>query len=107
MNAAREVDVHNRGAALPDAHNRVLSAVDETLAVAKGASSIEPASGAEKATAAKLEALEPTATGHIHEAPPPGGERINKPKAPLPGSERMGKPEAPPLDGERVVETPP
>ena len=97
---AREVDPRaltctNRGVALLDAHNPALPAVGTAPALAKGTSSIEPASGAEKAAAAQLEALGPTATGHIHEAPSPGGERIRKPEAPLQEGERTGKSEAP------------
>jgi len=84
----------NEGQALLHAHNRAVPAVGTAPALAKGTSSIEPASGAEKATAAKLEVMEPMATGHMNEAPPPGGKR-------------MDKPEAPPLKGERVVETTP
>jgi len=81
---------------LPEAHDRrgVLPAVGTAPALAEGTSSIEPASGAEEATATQPEALESTTTGHIHEALSPGGERIRKP-------------EAPPLEGERMVETSP
>jgi len=75
------VDVYNRGAALPDAHNRALPAVGTAPALAKGTSNIEPTSGAAKAAATQLEALEPTATRHIHEAPTPGGEPMGKPEA--------------------------
>jgi len=45
-------------------------------ALAKGTSSIEPASGAEKAAPVQPEALESTATGHVFEAPTPGGDRM-------------------------------
>ena len=45
-------------------------------------------SGAKKAAAAQLEALGPTATGHIHEAPSPGTERIDKPEVAAPEGER-------------------
>ncbi len=78
------IDILDRGAALPHAHNRRVLAVGTAPALAKGTSSIEPAGRAEKAAATKLEALEPTATGHIHEAPSPRGGRMGKPDAPSP-----------------------
>jgi len=115
------VDIPDRGAALPHAHNRRVPAVGTAPALVKGTSSIEPASRAEKAAATKLEALEPTATGHIHEAPSPapGGGRMGKPDAPSQGGKRMSKadvppqggkcmdkPNAPPLEGGCMVGTP-
>ena len=96
------VDIPDRGAALPHAHNRRVPAVGTAPALVKGTSSIEPASRAEKAAATKLEALEPTVTGHIHEAPSPGGGRMGKPDVPSPGGKRMSKADAPSPGGKRM-----
>lgn len=89
-----DVNVLDRWAVLPHAHNQRVLTVGTAPALAKGASSIEPASGAEKANVTKLEALEPMGTGHIYEVPSPGGRH-------------MSKPDVSPLEGKCMVEIPP
>lgn len=58
-------------------HNQVVLAVGTVLALAKRTSSIELASRAKNATPAKLEVIEPIATGHMNEVPPPGGKYMD------------------------------
>jgi hypothetical protein len=92
------VDVHKRGGALPVA--------DAAPALAEGAGGIEPAGEAERAAAARPEALASWTQGEAGreaEAPPGEGEQELK-APPLKG---RGKPKALPPEGERELDAMP